>query len=196
MVLMIGLHSLLEYPLWYAYFLLPTAFAFGVCLGMTRETAAARERPALWTMAVGVALGVGATLMVVDYRRVSAIFAPSESDERTLVERIQDGQRSWFFAHHADYARITTFEETSPPTLADFRRATHFLLDTRLLIAWANAYARSGDIERARWIADRLRELKQPSAAPYFAPCSDAAVTDKPYQCTNASRTFNWRDFK
>jgi hypothetical protein len=26
LVLMMGLHSLLEYPLWYAYFLLPTAW--------------------------------------------------------------------------------------------------------------------------------------------------------------------------
>ena len=32
LVLMIGLHSLVEYPLWYAYFLLPTAFAFGLGL--------------------------------------------------------------------------------------------------------------------------------------------------------------------
>ncbi|TXC67132.1 polymerase [Piscinibacter aquaticus] len=33
MVVMISLHSLLEYPLWYAYFLLPAAFAFGIALG-------------------------------------------------------------------------------------------------------------------------------------------------------------------
>ena len=52
MVLMIGVHSLLEYPLWYAYFLLPTAFAFGLCLerpdardaGARRAPAAARSR--------------------------------------------------------------------------------------------------------------------------------------------------------
>jgi O-antigen ligase len=34
-VLMVLLHSLLEYPLWYAYFLLPAAFAFG--LGVERQ---------------------------------------------------------------------------------------------------------------------------------------------------------------
>ncbi|HRD98830.1 MAG TPA: Wzy polymerase domain-containing protein, partial [Rubrivivax sp.] len=33
MVLLIGLHSLLEYPLWYAYFLLPAAWAWGFALG-------------------------------------------------------------------------------------------------------------------------------------------------------------------
>ena len=45
MVLMISLHSLLEYPLWYAYFLLPAAFAFGLCLGGVRLPAAAADRP-------------------------------------------------------------------------------------------------------------------------------------------------------
>ena len=40
MVLLIGLHSLLEYPLWYAYFLLPTAFAWGLALGLPGPTGA------------------------------------------------------------------------------------------------------------------------------------------------------------
>ena len=34
MVLVMALHSLLEYPLWYAYFLLPTGFLWGLCLGL------------------------------------------------------------------------------------------------------------------------------------------------------------------
>ena len=33
MVLLMALHSQLEYPLWYAHFLLPTALAWGLCLG-------------------------------------------------------------------------------------------------------------------------------------------------------------------
>jgi hypothetical protein len=196
MVLIMGLHSMLEYPLWYAHFLLPTAFSWGLCLGNdSRNGERTKIVQAHWPLLVGIGLVSGAALMIWDYHRVSAIF--NAADERlSLTERIEVGQRSWFFAHHADYARITTLEETSPPTLADFRRATYFLLDTRLLIAWANAHARAGDIERARWIADRLRELKQSSAEPYFAPCTDPAVANKPYQCTSASRTFDWRDFK
>jgi hypothetical protein len=194
MVLLMGLHSLLEYPLWYAHFLFPTAFAWGLCLGAGASPAPPGSQ-IRWPIAAGAALVLGAGAMVWDYQQVSAIFAPPD-DGSTLEQRIAEGQRSWFFAHHADYARITTFEDVSPPSLDDFRRATHFLLDTRLQIAWANAHARAGDVERARWIADRLRELKQSSAAPYFAPCTDPAVVDKPYQCTSASRTFSWRDFK
>ena len=31
-VILVSVHSMLEYPLWYSYFLLPTAFALGLCL--------------------------------------------------------------------------------------------------------------------------------------------------------------------
>ena len=45
-VLLVAVHSMLEYPLWYAYFLLPTAFAFGLCLErpVASEAAARRRR--------------------------------------------------------------------------------------------------------------------------------------------------------
>jgi O-antigen ligase len=190
MVLLMGLHSQLEYPLWYAHFLLPTAFAWGLCLG----AGASPVRHSRWPLAAGVALVLGAGLMISEFRRVTAIFTPDP--EIPLTERIADGQRSWLFAHHGDYARITALEEVAPPRPSDFARAKHYLLDSRLLIAWADAYARAGDVDRARWLAARLRELKQGAAQPYFAPCTDPAVADKPYQCTAPSKTFDWRDFK
>jgi O-antigen ligase len=194
MVLLMGLHSLLEYPLWYAHFLLPTAFAWGLCLGAGASSDAAPRSPA-WPMAVGTFLVAGAALMLWDYQKVTAIFAPPD-DGTSLEQRIAVWQRSWLFAHHADYARLTALEDTMPPSTAEFGRATHFLLDTRLLTAWARAYAREGDIERARWIADRLRELRQPSAEAFFAPCSDTAVVERPFQCTPTTKTFSWRDFR
>jgi O-antigen ligase len=193
MVFLMGLHSQLEYPLWYAHFLLPTAFAWGLCLGA--GAVAPADAAPRWPLAVGAALVLSAGVMLWDFQRVTTIFAPPE-DGSPLTERIERGQHSWLFAHHADYARLTALEDIAPPTSAEFRRAKHYLLDTRLLIGWAEAYAREGDVQRARWIADRLRELKQPSAEPFFAPCADASVTVKPFQCTPASQTFSWRDFK
>ncbi|HET9820639.1 MAG TPA: Wzy polymerase domain-containing protein [Burkholderiaceae bacterium] len=201
MVLLMGLHSQLEYPLWYAHFLLPTAFAWGLCLGAGAPAARAsaapptERAPQRWPLAVGVALVAGAGAMLWDYQRITPIFSPPD-DGTPLEVRIARGQRSWFFAHHADYARITALEEAWPPKPDDFRRAKHFLLDARLLEAWARAYAREGDVERARWIADRLRELRQPAAAPFFAPCADAMSANPPFQCTPASRSFGWRDFR
>jgi len=42
MVLLMAVHSQLEYPLWYAHFLLPTAMMWGLCLGGGRRAGARR----------------------------------------------------------------------------------------------------------------------------------------------------------
>ena len=118
--------------------------------------------------------------MLWDYRRVVVIFAPGES-AAPLAERIAEGRRSWFFAHHADYALVTTADR--PVTLPGaFDRATHYLLDTRLMIAWSQALAAQGDIDRARHLAARLREFRNPGAAPFFEPCDDPEVVGRDRQ--------------
>ena len=196
MVLLMALHSQLEYPLWYAYFLLPTAFAWGLCLGAGQghdpPAAAARRSP--WVLAAGIALLLGAALMFIDYRRVVVIFAPAE-DAVPLAQRITDGRRSWFFAHHADYALVTTPDEpvTEPGA---FGRATHYLLDTRLMIAWARSLDAKGERDRARHLAARLREFNNPASVPFFAPCGDPSVVDKPFQCELPAKAYSWRDFR
>jgi O-antigen ligase len=193
MVLLMVLHSQLEYPLWYAYFLLPTAFAWGLCLGGAAEPQHSKPRP--WMAVAGVAMMLCAAVTVWDYKKVVAIFAPPIDSTATLADRIVEGRHSWLFAHHADYALVTTIDGAG--TLPGvFDRAPHFLLDTRLMMAWANGLATQGDVERARYIAARLREFRNPNSAEFFAPCDDAAVLDKPYQCTPPTRAFTWRDFK
>ena len=205
MVLMMVVHSMLEYPLWYAYFLLPTAFALGICLGHSgppatqeSETSAAPSSTWLRRTLIGasIALMIGTVASVVDYMRVVAIFSASE-DEMPLSYRIAEGQKSWFFAHHADYAAATVAEHPSEAMKA-FRRAPHFLLDTRLMMAWAKAYNERGDVERARYIADRLREFRNPDASEFFAECDKPlkAGDAKPFQCTPATRHFTYEDFK
>lgn len=193
MVLLMALHSQLEYPLWYAYFLLPTALAWGLCLGAGPQTApdeAASTADGRWASAAGLAVLAGALAMTADYRRAVVIFAPGDSTA-PLAVRIESGRSSWFFAHHADYALVTT----SDVTPAEFGRATHYLLDSRLMTAWAEALAAAGDIDRARHLAARLREFRNANSAAFFAPCEDPSVTDKPFQCQPPQRTWRWSDF-
>jgi O-antigen ligase len=193
MVLLMALHSQLEYPLWYAYFLLPTAFAWGLCLG--RRQSPQDSKPGPWMAIAGVAMMLCAAITVWDYKKVVAIFSPPIDSTATLADRIILGRHSWFFAHHADYALVTTIDGAG--TLPGvFDRAPHFLLDTRLMIAWAEGLAAQGDIERARYLAARLREFRNPNSNEFFAPCDDATLADKPFQCTAPTRSFTWRDFK
>ena len=215
MILMIAIHSLDEYPLWYAYFLLPAAWAWGFTLGSGPAPRPAAE-PALSGVVggrpvdpgklirlssegaalrwFGGAMVVVALVSTWDYWRVSTIFL-DDAGLAPLKERIQAGQTSPFFAHHADYADATT---TEPPSLAlgALEHATHSLLDSRLMMAWANALAESGQTERARYLVARLREFDKTDTEDFFAPCADASVSPKPFQCQPEPAGLTWRDFR
>ena len=213
MVLLIGLHSLLEYPLWYAYFLLPTAFAWGLALGLPggagapqasgppalEATAAAKGLQAPWLRAgAGVLCVAGALFALFDYLRVAEIFA-ARRGAAPLEQRIEAGKHSLFFAHHAHYAAATV-SDTPAQELASFNIATHHLLDTRLMMAWAQAYAQAGDLERARHLAQRLREFRNPVSAEFLAECDKAraegvATSALPFQCTPPARPLTWQAF-
>ncbi|MEP6501972.1 MAG: Wzy polymerase domain-containing protein [Betaproteobacteria bacterium] len=215
MIMMIAIHSLDEYPLWYAYFLLPAAWAWGFTLGSGPAPKPAGQ-PTLSGIAGGRPVdsrtlirlssdGVGlrwigvlmigvALLATWDYARVSTIFL-EDAGLPPLAERITSGQTSPLFAHHADYADATTAE---PPSraLGALERATHSLLDTRLMIAWATALAESGQAERARYLVARLREFRKDDAVEFFAPCTDPTVDVKPFQCQTEPKGLTWRDFR
>ena len=213
MVLMIATHSLDEYPLWYCYFLLPAAWAWGFTLGSGRSA----EEPALSGVSrakplesgrvirvgsegtvlrvFGGAMVVVAALCWWDYmERVSTIFL-DEPGLPPLTKRIEIGETSPLFAHHADYADATV---TEPPSraLGALSRSTHSLLDSRLMIAWANALAESGQTERARYLVARLKEFHKDEADEFFAPCADATLKVKPFQCQPEPTGLTWRDFR
>jgi hypothetical protein len=215
MIVMIAVHSLDEYPLWYAYFLLPAAWAWGFTLGSGPAPRPASE-PALSGIVggrpvdpgklvrlssegaglrwFGVAMVLVAVFSAWDYWRVSTIFV-DDPGLPPLAERIAAGQSSPFFAHHADYADATTADPPSK-ALGAFERATHSLLDSRLMMAWATALAESGQTERARYLVARLKEFDKPDAEEFFAPCADATVQVKPFQCRPEPTGLTWRDFR
>ena len=206
MVLMIGLHSLLEYPLWYAYFLLPAAWMWGFALGgeaaalpipaRVSRTQTARRQVSIALITGAVLMASGALLSVWDYRRVAIIFF-AQPNATSLPERIAAGQKSVLFAHHADYAALTANIGT-PDETKGFDRATHHLLDTRLMLAWARALHARGQTDQARFIAARLREFGRAESDALFDPCADTAAlpaADKPFQCSAPERAWAWRDF-
>ena len=90
MLVMVGVHSLLEYPLWYVYFLLPAMMLAGWLTGSVpasvepaRPPAAApgwrlRLGPWLWSVTGALAL-VASVWSTVEYWTVSVIFEPELS---------------------------------------------------------------------------------------------------------------------
>ena len=109
MVLMVALHSQLEYPLWY-----PTSCCRprwpGACAWRARRSAAAdalrvaacaRCSPSALLM-----LPAAACSSIVDYRASRRSSRRAET-RRRWRSASPTGQRSVFFAHHADYAAAT-----------------------------------------------------------------------------------------
>ena len=222
MVLLMALHSQLEYPLWYAYFLLPCAWAWGFALATPLQPGLPLHATP-WTRSMtlaAAALIMGAAGSVVDYRRVSDIFT-SYDGAAPLSERIEAGKRSVFFAHHAHYAAATVTDKPSQ-AMDSLNQATHFLLDTRLMMAWSRAWHEAGDDDRASHLAQRLREFHNPASDEFFQTClssppamgsppasspalsppaasaASAAASDgaaMAFACASPARALGWKDF-
>lgn len=193
LVLTIGLHSLLEYPLWYAYFLLPACFALGLALPAREAGAEASKAAGPWPLLGGLLIA-GSAYAVWDYSRIVAIYTPSE-DAVPLTQRIATGQRSLFFSHQADYAAATSLA-SGPVALAAARRTAFSLVDARLLMQWSRSLEATGDLAGARYLADRLREFRNPTGDDWFAACDEPASAPAMPQCQRASAVIDWRTLR
>ncbi|MDP3083881.1 MAG: polymerase, partial [Rubrivivax sp.] len=154
-----------------------------------------RPAPALFVGAL--ALVLGAALAVADFGRVAAIFSAAPGSP-PLEQRIAAGQRSVLFSHHADYAAVTSGLPISGGLQA-FGGASHYLLDTRLMVAWAKALAQDGQVDAARHLAQRLREFRSPLSQDFFAACDASAAASAaaaPFQCSAPQQALSWRDFE
>ncbi|MFG6447472.1 Wzy polymerase domain-containing protein [Roseateles sp. BYS180W] len=196
LVLTIGLHSLLEYPLWYAYFLLPAVFALGLVLGSgPQRESRPTELPSRGMLLAGVAMSVGALLTAWDYQRVVEIYQPSARSV-SLSERIARGQQSWFFAAQANYAAATS-PQPSAKTLEAARMTAHHLSDVRLLMAWAKSLHAVGKTDEARYVVQRLREFRSRAGDDWLQVCEDLEPGQpEPFQCALPSRDYDWTELR
>ncbi|WP_374595278.1 Wzy polymerase domain-containing protein, partial [Aquabacterium sp.] len=211
MVLLVGIHSQLEYPLWYAYFLLPTVFVWG--LGLARGASASDDEAAsneigaqaatlapaplrVSLTAASIVLSLGTLASVADYLTVVSIFAPLKN-AAPLEQRISLGQKSVLFGYQADYAAATTADDPSQ-VFDTFKRPLHNLIDTRLMIAYADALNERGEVNKARHVVARLREFRRYGNEAFLDECNNAAPDEPlPYQCTPPSGpALDWRDFR
>ena len=192
----IGLHSLLEYPLWYGPFQLAVLLC-AAWLGSTRDAAVrasrpGRIKPALATLAVLALAWAGA-----DYWRVSQAFFVPASQRLASVWGGPPSQakNSWLFAPQVAFAELVTTDVTPANALvmhALALRVLHYspeprviekLLDSARLAGlqadealYTDRFARAYPLEHARWRQKNAAGL-QPAAinAPSTAPASATA---------------------
>jgi len=164
---MVGVHSLLEYPLWYTFFLIPSALALGL---LVRPEWAARAAP--WPQRPWIAIGsagllVVAGLLIADYRLLDRVtWMEIQRREMRVAatpevrQKIEDAARDvWLFRHKADYAAMLGAPITADDLQASIE-ATDILLKRELgpqLMGRRAALAiLAGDEETARWHLRRM----------------------------------------
>ena len=204
-----GLHSLLEYPLWYGYFLWPTAFAMGLGLSARAQAPAAgpssssdtTPEPATHTgrrMAPGLIMAGLAVWCFLDYTAASNIYAP-RAGAGPLDQRIAWGMKMPWWGYQADYALVNRPDEDEPslPPQA-FRRTVHNLMDARLMMAYARSLAEHGQVDKARYVVQRLHEFKNSMAKDWKALCEAPTEPDEPppFQCEKPQQAYTWRDLE
>ncbi|HEY1090031.1 MAG TPA: polymerase, partial [Burkholderiaceae bacterium] len=106
------------------------------------------------------------------------------------------GQQSLLFAPLADYAAATSL----PPgiaALAAAQRTGHNLIDVRLLMAWANSLHETGDDDRARYVAQRLKEFRSAAGDEWLAECKGlSAAEPRPFQCDAPQRNYSFEELR
>ena len=188
--------SLLEYPLWYAYFSFPTLFFLGICLGSSSSEIYSGARGRIASLFFGVTMIVSGAVVFQDYLKAAQVFnAPTSGEWAPLKERIKIGRSSWFFSWAANYAAATRLRSGDEALFAaEF--AAHGLIDTLLLSAWAKSMHLSGDDERARFLAERLAEFNDSRADKLFEVCQNTTVEPRSFQCSASKKSLTFEDFR
>lgn len=116
---LLGLHSLLEYPLWYGPFQLAAGLALAL-LWLTRTAAVQQPQlgrsaqpltvaPELWRLGIASSLMLAVLYAAWDYQRIRQIYLPVA--ERAAPYRdntLAKLQSSWLFGPQVEFAELTT----------------------------------------------------------------------------------------
>jgi O-antigen ligase len=105
---LVGVHSLLEYPLWYGPFQLATATALLLLWQLPRRPGASTLR--MWALGGGSALLLAlSALAALDYWRMTQLYVPAAQRAAAYREdTLQKLQGSWLFADYVRFAELTT----------------------------------------------------------------------------------------
>ena len=156
----IGVHSLVEYPLWYGPFQIAALISLAL-LWATRPDAAPWGASATGrrTLAVGLLATVG--YVAWDYHRVSQIYLPlAERAAPYQDDALAQARRSWVFQDVVRFAELTTHPvtpENAAWMLAAAQQSLHFSPEPRVVTRLIDSAALLGHQDIAEAQRARLR---------------------------------------
>lgn len=161
-LLAIGVHSMLEYPLWYGTFQIAALLAIWLLVA-PRHEGSGRHTGAL----LALRLGVAAALLLVagyagwDYRRISQLYLPAQARAPEYRDdALAAALRSRLYANAVRFALVTTTRPT-PENAAGLLNASlrtlHYSPEPSVITRVIESAALLGKDELARTHAERFR---------------------------------------
>lgn len=186
-LLVIGWHSLLEYPLWYG----PFQMALGLALWMlvrgrcnsvdsnSDATALTHLSTARWPIAATIRVTMAALIMafcayaIWDYRRVSQIYLnPEDRAAAYRDDTLARTRSSWLFTNQWEFAALTIGELTPTNATVVFERAQrllHYSPEARVIERVIESAELLGRFDDAAWHEERYRAAFPKAHAQWLA---------------------------
>ena len=163
LLVVLGMHSLLEYPLWYGPFQMTLGLAVGLLWAKpNREPqAAAQEGP----MLVAALLFIGCLYAAWDFNRVGQIYRPATSRDAVYRDNpMQHAKQSWLFKNQADFADLTT-REVNAENAQDMQqlalRLMHYSPEARVVQRAIDSGKHLGLDAQVEQLSERLDDVKR-----------------------------------
>jgi O-antigen ligase len=171
-IALLGVHSMLEYPLWYMNFLIPAAVAFGVHAASRDDDVANSESAAIgggWTRGLAASLAVASAMAFADYVRIASVFKEDGRASPDLRE-VAAIQNTVLFRHYADRAvveRVALTQENASLMVEITQRLLNQGANPIVMWVRLEAFCRTGHALQARELAAQY-EVIYPSAYAEF----------------------------
>ncbi len=163
LLVVLGLHSLLEYPLWYGPFQMTLGLAIGVL--WAAPDAPAREEAQEGPMLVAALLFIGCLYAAWDFNRVGQIYRQAASRDAAYRDNpLHHAKQSWLFKNQADFAELTTQTVTADNAAELYPQALrlmHYSPEVRVVQRVIDSGKLLGHDAQAQTLTERLDDVKQ-----------------------------------
>mgnify|MGYP000246307285 FL=1 len=163
LLVVLGLHSLLEYPLWYGPFQMTLGLAIGVL--WAAPDAPAREEAQEGPMLVAALLFIGCLYAAWDFNRVGQIYRQAASRDAAYRDNpLHHAKQSWLFKNQADFAELTTQTVTADNAAELYPQALrlmHYSPEARVVQRVIDSGKLLGHDTQAQALTERLDDVKQ-----------------------------------
>ena len=163
LIVVLGLHSLLEYPLWYGPFQMTLGFAIGLL--WASPNAQAKQETQEGPMLVAALLFIGCLYAAWDFNRVGQIYRQAVSRDAAYRDNpLHHAKQSWLFKNQADFAELTTqnvTQDNAAELYPEAVRLMHYSPEARVVQRVIDSGKLLGHEDQAQALTARLEDVKQ-----------------------------------